>query len=98
MLVLIGASAWVVWTSPLGMWWLLTVAATWAIGLALGPLPAGSTIHTRRTVLLAIGIAANAAMFGYTRWIVPGRAFAFAGASVLTCHAIAYLVDVYRGR
>lgn len=96
--VLVAASAFVVWQGPLGAWWLLTVAATWGLGLAIERVPAGRADQSRRRLLLGAGLLVNAAMFAYTRWQVPGRTFMFAGASVLAGQAIAYLIDLYRGR
>lgn len=94
-LVLIAASALVVWRVPLGGWWLLTAGLTWMFGFALS-LPRRGDRDRRAAAFL--GIAVNAGMLAYTRSVVPGRTFAFAGASILACHGIAYVVDVYRRR
>jgi alginate O-acetyltransferase complex protein AlgI len=37
------------------------------------------------------------AVFAVARWQLGARAFVFAGVTVICCHAVAYVIDVYRG-
>jgi D-alanyl-lipoteichoic acid acyltransferase DltB (MBOAT superfamily) len=94
--VLLGGSVWLLARSPAG--WLLLGGAALTIVLAaiVERTRAGNALVSRAG--LALSIAASLAMFAAARARLEGSVFAFAGVAVLSCHQIALVVDVYRGR
>jgi alginate O-acetyltransferase complex protein AlgI len=97
LLVLLAASVWIVAQSRPG-WLLLGASALTLMVAALiererAARPQGGAA----TGWLVAGVTINVAAFAIARAQVEGRAFAFVGAVVISCHAIAYLIDVYRG-
>ncbi len=95
-IVLLAASGWFVWSAPSG--WLLLLVSAVAFGLA-------PFVERRRAAgqpraaltLLVVAVTAAIAAFAFARWQMDGRTFAFVGITVICCHAIAYVIDVYRG-
>lgn len=94
--MLTAASLWFVAVMPNG-WSVLGAAA-----VAFGAAPAIERLRAagRRMAALAplgASVAVTVAVFAAARWQIGGRAFVFAGLTVACCHALAYVIDVYRG-
>lgn len=96
LIVLIAGSLWVVLHIEFG--WLLAAMLACSLVTAMGieriqrqtpdsPLAAG---------LAALTVTGIVVVFVVARWQMDGRTFAFAGVTVLACHAIAFVFDVYR--
>jgi alginate O-acetyltransferase complex protein AlgI len=93
-ILLAAASAYVIAGGRPGVWLLVTPAAALAAGQLLGALPARQ--RALRGAVAGIGMLIPMIVVAWTRWQLSGRAFAVSGAVVLACHAIAYVVDVWR--
>lgn len=96
--VLILGSAVFLVLGPLGWLWIATALATWLVAFGIERLLPSSGARGLHRTLLGLGIALNVGVFAYARVRIPGRSFAFVGATVLGCHAVAFLIDVFRGR
>lgn len=94
-LVLIGASTWLIAKS--GPAWIVLggIATTLILTAAIGLLRTAR--RSLALVVLFVVIGVMAAVFAIARMQTDGRSFAFAGVTVICCHAIAYAIDVYRG-
>jgi alginate O-acetyltransferase complex protein AlgI len=84
--------------SPFGWLWIAVALATWLVASCIERLSAPACSRTAPRALLGAGIVMNVAAFAWVRSQMPGRTFAFAGATVLGCHAVAFLIDVFHGR
>lgn len=96
LIVLLVASVAFVAQAPLG--WMLLVAA--AVAFVLAPLIESSRADGQRGFaigLLFASVGVAVAAFAAMRWQLPPRTFIFAGATVVSCHVIAYVIDVFRG-
>ena len=96
LIVLIAGSLWIVLRIEYG--WLLAAMLATTLTTAMGieriqrrtpdsPMAAGLA-----TLMVTAIVVVSAA----ARWRMDGRTFAFAGVTVLACHAIAFVFDVYR--
>jgi alginate O-acetyltransferase complex protein AlgI len=96
LVVLLIASLVFVSQAPRG-WMLLAMVA---VAFAAAPrIESWRASGRRRAALLLLltTVAVAVAVFAVVRWQLGPRAFLFAGATVVTCHAIAYVIDVFRG-
>jgi alginate O-acetyltransferase complex protein AlgI len=98
MAVLVAASAYVVAVVPFGWLLLVNAGVTFVAGALIDKIPAAARRRVAGRTLLGAAIAANAATLAYVRWHLDGPSFMFAGASILTCLAVAFVFDVYRGK
>jgi alginate O-acetyltransferase complex protein AlgI len=94
--LLAAASVYVILQGRAAPWLLLTPASALVPGALLGRLSGDQ--RALRATLAAVGVLIPMAVVAWTRSTLPGRVFAVSGAAVLACHAIAYIVDVWRGR
>jgi len=96
LVVLLGGSLWFLAQRPVA--WLLIGSAFTTILLAA----VGEQTQARNPILsrsaLALAMTLTVAMFAIARSIVNGSAFELAGIAVLTCHALAFILDVHAGR
>jgi alginate O-acetyltransferase complex protein AlgI len=96
LVVLLGGSLWFLAQGPVA--WLLIGSAFITILLTA----IGEQTRTSNPVLsrsaLALAMTLTVAMFAIARSMVNGSAFELAGIAVLTCHALAFILDVHAGR
>jgi alginate O-acetyltransferase complex protein AlgI len=96
LLVLLGGSLWFLAQGPVA--WLLIGSAFITILLtAIGEQTRSSHVVLSRSAL-ALAMTLTVAMFATARWMMSGSAFELAGVAVLTCHALAFILDVHAGR
>ena len=94
---LIAASAFLIVWNESGRLLLAAMTLTFVLAAVIDRIRAREGSRTVAFALLMIAVGANVAAFAFLRWQSDGRTFAFVGVSVLTCHAVAYVIDVYRG-
>jgi alginate O-acetyltransferase complex protein AlgI len=96
LVVLLGGSLWFLTQGPVA--WLLIASAFITILLTA----VGEQTQARNPILsrsaLALAMTLTVAMFAIARSMVNGSAFELAGIAVLTCHALAFILDVHAGR
>jgi len=96
LVVLLGGSLWFLAQSPLA--WLLIGSAFITILLtAVGEQTQASNPVLSRSAM-ALAMALTVAMFAVAHSMVNGSTFELAGIAVLTCHALAFILDVHGGR
>src|SRR5215831_12330425 len=96
LVVLLGGSLWFLAQGPVA--WLLIGSAFVTILLtAVGEQTRASNPTVSRSAM-ALAMALTVAMFAIARSQVNGSAFELAGIAVLTCHALAFILDVHAGR
>lgn len=96
LVVLLGGSLWFLAQGPVA--WLLIGSAFITILLtAIGEQTRASNAVLSR-LALALGMTLTVAMFAIARSTVHGSQFELAGVAVLTCHALAFILDVHAGR
>ena len=94
MIVLVGASAWLLSKSPVAALLLASVLITIVCAAVVERTAQSRPALSQAATVLAI--AASAVMFAIVRARLDRFAFTFCGAAVLACHQIAFVVDVYR--
>ena len=96
LVVLLGGSLWFLAQGPVA--WLLIGSAFITILLtAVGEQTQASNPVLSRFAL-ALAMTLTVAMFAIARSMVNGSAFELTGVAVLTCHALAFTLDVHAGR
>ncbi|MDR1989598.1 MAG: hypothetical protein LBQ09_05135 [Acidobacteriaceae bacterium] len=95
--ILTAASAVVIARVPYGGW-LLAVTALAYLASRISARLRQSARGVAADALGALTITMVVSLFVYIRWHLPGRVFAWSGVTVITCHAIAYLVETARRR
>lgn len=96
LVVLTLGSLWVVTWIAFG-WLLVTaVAVTLVVAIAIERIVQRSPKSSLAAGLAVLVVTMIAAVFAIVRWQIDGRTFAFAGVSVICCHCIAFVFDVYR--
>ena len=95
-LVLVAVSAWFIVSSP-AAWVMLGSASSAFVGAMLVERLKARGDHRLAFAAMLTAVAVAVAAFASARWQMDGRSFAVAGVTVLCCHAMAYVIDVYRG-
>jgi alginate O-acetyltransferase complex protein AlgI len=95
--LIVAASIAFFWWTPFPWLILGTAGFTLAVGELISRTRPRAGPSRLSQLLLVIGVAANIAAPAFIRSRVDGRMFVAIGATVLAFHAIAYLVDAYRG-
>jgi alginate O-acetyltransferase complex protein AlgI len=97
-IVLLSASFFFVARSPAG--WILIGCAliTFVLATSIERARDGGSGTVLRNGLVAMAVAVNAATLVLVRLAVGPRSLACGGAAILTCHAIALVLDVSRGQ
>jgi len=96
LIVLIAGSLWVVIHIELGWWLAAMLALTLMAAMAIERIQRRSPDSPLAAGLATLMITTIVVVFAVARWQMDGRTFAFAGVTVLACHAIAFVFDVYR--
>jgi D-alanyl-lipoteichoic acid acyltransferase DltB (MBOAT superfamily) len=96
LIVLLAASVVFVGLAPRGWILLATVAVAFVAAPAIESWRAAGRRRAAAALLMTT-VAAAAAAFVAMRWQLGPRTFVFVGATVITCHVIAYVIDVFRG-
>jgi alginate O-acetyltransferase complex protein AlgI len=95
-LVLLGGSLWFLAQSPVA--WLLIGSAFITILLTAISEQTQASNPILSRCALALAMTLTVAMFAIARSMVNGSRFELAGIAVLTCHALAFILDVHAGR
>jgi len=93
----ITGSAVVIATSPAGWLLLASTAVSFVVSILIDRDRRSTVRGPRGRVLLVAGVAANALVFALARAQMDGRTFMFSGVPVVTCLAVALLIDVFTG-
>ena len=94
--LLAAASVYIIVGGRAGAWLLLIPASALVAGGLIGRVSRHR--QTLRSVLVTVGVMVPMAVVAWTRWQLSGPVFALSGAAVLACHAISYVMDVWRGQ
>jgi alginate O-acetyltransferase complex protein AlgI len=94
--VLLGGSLWFLAQGPVA--WLLIASAFITILLAAVGEQTRTTNALASQLALALAMTLSVAIFAIARSMTSGRVFELAGVAVLTCHALAFILDVNAGR
>jgi alginate O-acetyltransferase complex protein AlgI len=94
--VLLGGSLWFLAQGRVA--WLLVGSAFITLFLTAVGEQTRITNAVLSRAVLALAMTLTVAVFGIARWMLDGRVFALAGVAVITCHTLAFILDVHAGR